>query len=176
MGILSNYGCFCGKGNTREDLFQLKTLDSIDQCCYLHDLCYQDMVDDFLCVESTMYQLDYNYRCSDPNDFRKKLTHQQKQDKVAGIAVCLDSEKQLLDSSDYINNQEFLNLIKTNNTLAYFNKYFRDNPDISHDEICSLEKCICDTRLAKCLSRFDPPTKKLYHIDKDKMCPLGKNV
>ena len=30
----ANYGCFCGTFN------QGRPIDSVDSCCYLHDLCY----------------------------------------------------------------------------------------------------------------------------------------
>ena len=37
---LSNYGCFCGKGNTFSDLYTFHPRDEIDSCCRSHDFCF----------------------------------------------------------------------------------------------------------------------------------------
>ena len=53
------YGCHCGVGSDNSK----PILDSLDHCCYHHDLCYTNVVNKHKCSRGLFYKY-WNGRCS----------------------------------------------------------------------------------------------------------------
>lgn len=82
LSHIYKYGCFCGKGNTNEDLDKLSPVDKIDQCCYNHDDCYKILEDRCLTSLENYYEIGYKWKCQRLGNITNP----------SGTSVCLPSK------------------------------------------------------------------------------------
>ncbi|CEF59731.1 Phospholipase A2 [Strongyloides ratti] len=58
--IYNNYGCWCGAGGSG------KPIDGIDECCMMHDKCYDAAIYGKVCYDVPYEYLDdYSWNCND---------------------------------------------------------------------------------------------------------------
>lgn len=136
---LSNYGCFCGKGNTYEDVYSHYPVDHIDACCRQHDFCY-GLVDQSKYCQYAEPQLNtfnakYTYKCLKIEDKKSKSTNL----KFKGL-YCSKLPKVRLELNQLSN--------ATDTSLA-----------------CKFDVCSCDIALAKCF-RGHAINGNLYKYDR----------